>query len=80
MNLLQSNWASPDGLSQEAMGGSHMGFIGIAGVQTFYGKAWDLFRSVMWEQPSFLWVWFGEFTDQIDSKHADIKHTKEFWK
>lgn len=67
-------------LVKETMGGSHISFVGIAGVQSFYDKAWDLFRSVMWEQPSFLWLLFGEFTNRIGSKNADIKHTKECWK
>lgn len=75
-----SKRASLDGLSEEAMGGSHVSFRGIAGVQSLYDKAWDLFRSVMWEQPSFLCWLFREFTNQIHGKDADIKHTKECWK
>lgn len=62
------------------MGGSHMSFIGIAILQSFYDKAWDVFRSVVWEQPSFLWLLFGEFNNRTESKDADIKYMKERWK
>lgn len=58
------------------MGGSHMSFRGIAATD----KAQDLFRRDMWEQPSFLCLLFGEFTNQIDGKDADIKHMNEYWK
>lgn len=53
-----------------------MSFRGIAATD----KAQDLFRRDMWEQPSFLCLLFGEFTNQIDGKDADIKHMNEYWK
>lgn len=71
-------------LVKDTMVEPHMSFIGIVCEEFFTllvcrVRAWDLLRSVLGEQPSFLWLLVGEFTNRVDSKDANMKHMRECW-